>query len=722
VAEKIHELDRREFLKAAGLTGLVLFFAVPVWPAKGDEQSERDADAKKFGGPAPTDFNAYLRVGSDGRVICYTGKIEMGQGVHTSLQQMLADELDVGLGDVEIVMGDTLLCPWDAGTYASITTRKFGPVLRKAGAEARQVLLEMAAARWQVPVESLRVENGVITLKGKATQKISYAELTKGQTLVAKAKGTVRLKTPAEFKFIGKGVSRKDGVAKVTGAAVYAADVHVPGILYARILRPPAQGCKLLSADLSEAEKITGIKTVREEDFVAVLHESPDIAAQALTRVRAQFSAPTQTSDENSIFDLLLKHAPQPKVTFESGNLMDGEKDCRKVFSETYYNDYVAHAPLEPHAATVVLENGEAQVWASTQTPFIAQVEVADELKLPREKVRVHSTFVGGGFGGKSNFQQIVEAARCVRLTGRPVQVAWTREEEFFFDAYRPAAIVKVRAGLDAKGRMALWDYDVYFACEFGTEPFYDLQAGRVRSIGSVMDFKAPPVATHPFAVGPWRAPGCNTNAFARETMIDRMAESIKMDPVQFRLQHMTDPRFQNVLRTAAEKFGWRRKTKGRKGVGVACASTEGTMVAMMAEVEVDPETGEIQVKRVTSAQDMGLVINPRGVRAQMEGSITMGLGYALREMEHFKNGVMQDINFGTYEIPRFSWLPKIETHILDNPGAEALGGGEATIAPVGAVIANAVYDAVRVRLNQMPMNPERVLAALKARGKAQRI
>jgi nicotinate dehydrogenase subunit B len=452
-------MDRREFLQSVGVTGLVVFFALPSC-SKGDSAKAKTWQ-DKYGGPPPSDLNSYLRIGSDGRVSCYTGKIEMGQGIYTSLQQMLAEELDVNLSQVDIFMGDTKLCPWDKGTYASTSTRVSGPVLRRAGAEARQILLEMAADKWQVPVESLQVDQGVITAKGKSSLKISYAELTMGQTLIAKAKGPVHLKKPEEFKIIGKATARKDGLVKVTGAAVYGADVRAPGMLYAKILRPPAQGCRLLSVDLSEVDKIKGVRVVHENDFVAVLHEHPEVAAEALSHVRAQFSESNQSVDENSIFTLLLNSAPAPKITFEKGQLLDGERASHQTFSEVYYSDYLAHAPLEPHSATVMLENGEAHVWASTQTPFIAQTEVADELQLTKVKVRVHPTFVGGAFGGKSNFQQIVEAARCVRLTGKPVQVSWTRQEEFFYDAYCPASIIKVRSGLDANGKIALWDYDV---------------------------------------------------------------------------------------------------------------------------------------------------------------------------------------------------------------------------------------------------------------------
>jgi len=704
-------MNRREFLKSSAAAGLFVFFSIHA-PALG---ADSQPAAPSFGGhKLPDDFNSYLRIAPDGRVICYTGKIEMGQGVHTSLQQMLAEEMDLALENVDIVMGDTSLCPWDMGTFGSMTTRFFGPALRKAGAEARQVLLEMAAEKMKVPIASLDVENGTIFNREKPTQKMTYGQLTHGEKLIRTAKSAVQLKQPGQFKVMSIGVSRKDGPDKVTGAAKYSADVVVPGMLYAKIVRPPTYGSSLISADTTEAEKIKGIRVVREKDFVAILHEKPDVAARALSQVKAKFSAPPSTLDEVSVFDFLLKNAPQPKPVVSKGNVEVSARGSKSVIERTYYNDYVAHAPIEPHAAVVKFDKTEATVWASSQTPFMAQEQVAKELGLNKEKVRVMPVFVGGGFGGKSNFPQIIEAARCARLSGKPVQVAWTREEEFFYDKFRPAAIVKIKSALGPHAKIQSWDFQVYYAGDRGADLIYDVPNVRSLSYGSVMEIGPTQTTAHPFAVGPWRAPGANTNTFARESHIDLLAEQAKQDPVQFRLNHLTDPKHRNVLSIAAEKFGWKsHHAVSGKGHGVSCGLDAGTFVATFAEVAVDRGSGAITVKRVVCVQDMGMVVNPRGAKVQMEGSIIMGLGYALKEMMHFKNGQFADSNFGSYEIPRFSWLPKIETEIIADQSSEAQGGGEPSIINIGAVIANAVYDAIGVRLFQLPMTPERVLAAL---------
>ena len=697
------EMDRREFLKLAG-GGILILFTVGDMSLFAQQRPGRPS--------LPTDFNAFLRIGEDGRVSLFTGKIEMGQGVVTSLGQMLADELDVPLDAVDMVMGDTDLCPWDMGTFGSMSTRFFGPPLRKAGAEARAVLLELASEKLKVAVKNLATENGFVYVKTNKQNRVSYADLAKGKKIERKSTGTVAVKKPSEFKIMGKPVTRRDSQEKVTGRAKYAGDIQVPGMLYARILRPPAHGAKLVEVDVSEAKQVNGVQVIQEGDFVAVLHKYPDVAAIALEKIKAKFDTPKSDLDEKNIFEHLLKVAPQGQVVSKEGNLQTGEQEAATVVEETYFDGYKAHAPIEPHTAVVKIEGDKATVWASTQTPFSAKEEVARELGFPPATVRVVPPFVGGGFGGKSRNLQAVEAARLAKLSGKPVQVAWTRKEEFFFDTFRPAAVVKIRSGITDKGKMSFWDYHVYFAGERGSQQFYTVPNHSTTVYNASWTGGT---GTHPFATGPWRAPANNTNTFARESQIDILAAKAGIDPVEFRLQHLRDEKMQRVIKAAAEKFGWKpAKGPSGRGYGVACGIDAGTTVATMAEVEVNKTTGDVKVKRVVCAQDMGLAINPEGATIQMEGCITMGLGYALKEDIHFNGGDIHEVNFDTYEIPRFSWLPKIETIIIDNKESDPQGGGEPAIITMGAVVANAIFDAVGGRLHQLPMTPERVKEALK--------
>ena len=366
---------------------------------------------------------------------------------------------------------------------------------------------------------------------------------------------------------------------------------------------------------------------------------------------------------------------------------------------------------MEPHTATVHLADGKAVVVASTQTPFRAQEEAAKAMGLAVGDVRVRTPFVGGGFGGKTRNQQIVEAARLCKHLNRSVQVAWTREEEFFYDSFRPAAVVKIRSGVDGQGRIQHWDYEVYFAGDRGSAQFYDIPNHRTVFRGDLQPSKGE-TSPHPFAVGYWRAPGNNTNTFARECQMDMLAEAAKMDPLAFR-------KMRHVLQAASAQFGWEKapaapsRTGRSLGRGIACGIDAGTYVAAMAEVEVDESTGAIAVKRVVVAQNMGLCINPEGAATQIEGCVTMGMGYALTEEVHFRGGEILDTNFDTYDIPRFSWLPKIEHVIVHAPQYPSQGGGEPPIIVMGAVLANAVYDACGARLFQLPMTPARVEKAL---------
>jgi CO/xanthine dehydrogenase Mo-binding subunit len=321
--------------------------------------------------------------------------------------------------------------------------------------------------------------------------------------------------------------------------------------------------------------------------------------------------------------------------------------------------------------------------------------------------------YVGGGFGGKTAAPQAVEAARLAKITGKPVQVVWDRAEEFFFDSFRPAAVVKVRAGLTAAGKIAFWDYAVVGAGAREAQTFYDVPNHRATSAGEWMGGNPPDM--HPFDVGPWRGPSVNTNTFARESHMDVLASKAGVDPLEFRLAHLSDKRMIRVLQAASAQFGWKAaKAPSGRGVGISCGIYSDAHVAACAEVAVNKSTGRVQVKRVVLAQDNGLTVNPDGIRQQMEGSITMGLGYVLSEEVRFKDGAVLSQNFDTYELPRFSWVPKIGTILIDNQETPAQGSGEPPIINMGSVVANAIFDAVGVRMLQLPMTPARILAALK--------
>ena len=697
------QVTRREFLKCIGLLG----GGIVVYVSVGDPSSWAQPTA---------DFNVFFRIGADGRITCFTGKIEMGQGIITSLAQMLADELVVPLTSVDMVMGDTLLCPYDRGTFGSLSTPYFGTTLRQAAAEARAVLVQMAAEKLKVPSQRLHTNDGHVIDSQNSSRQVTYAQLTGGKIIERRLKHSVAPLPASQRKISGKAAGRLDARQKVTGEARYSGDVRLPGMLFAAILRPPAHDAILKSINLKPAKNINGVKVIREEDLIATLHQYPDIAQKALSKIKVEWEQLEPKVDNDNIFDHLLRSAPSAEIITQKGNIATGRNLAAQRFESVYLNHYVAHAPMEPHTAAVQIEGQKVTVWASTQTPFWAQQEVARTLGFAKKNVRVITPFVGGGFCGKTRNQQVVEAARLAKLAKKPVQVAWTRKEEFFYDTFRPAAVIKVRSGLDHNQRIVYWDYDNYFAGSRSSEPFYNIPHQQVAARGGWMGGGS---QAHPFSVGAWRGPGSNTNVFAMESQIDVMASATGIDPLTFRLNHLTNKRMRKVLNAATEKFVHRfSKAPSKRGFGIGCTDYKGTYVATMAEVNVEETTGVITVQRVVCAQDTGEVINPNGVKLQIEGCIIMGLGYVLREEIRFSGGKIFDENFDTYELPRFSWLPIIETVIVDNPAMPPQGCGEPAITPMGAVIANAVYDTIGVRLYELPMTPARVKNAIKNNSK----
>jgi isoquinoline 1-oxidoreductase len=586
--------------------------------------------------------------------------------------------------------------------------------MRQAAAEARGVLVRLASAKLGAPEDALATKDGAVYLAKSPAKKVSYADLIGGKRIEVRLETKPPIKPISKHTVSGKPTLRIDGREKVTGQAKFAGDIRLPGMLYAAIVRPPAHGARLKSADTAAAEKVPGAHVVRDGDLVAALHEKPDIAAQALALIKAEFEPSDSKLDNATIFAHIKEVSANPDTVIESGSLDEGAKLATKTIERSYFAQYVAHSPSEPHTAVVRVEGDKAEVWASTQSPFRAQQEIARTLGLPPENVRVRTPFVGGGFGGKNAGGQIVEAARLAKATGKPVQVAWTRKEEFFYDTFRPAATYDIRSGLDAAGKIVLWDYKNYQAGSRSSQPVYDIPHKRVLAYGGGMGGGGG-ARVHPFGTGAWRGPGSNTNIFATESHIDVMAETAGLDPLAFRLANLADARMKKVVQAAADKFGrtFAKAPTGR-GYGMAITDYLGTYVATMAEVEVDKTKGAVRVKRVVCAQDSGEVINPEGTRMQIEGCITMGLGYCLTEEIQFANGRVLSENYDTYEVPRISWLPKLEVVLVDNPDLAPQGVGEPAITVMGAVVANAVYDAIGVRMFMLPMTPARIREGLK--------
>jgi nicotinate dehydrogenase subunit B len=695
VSSQLAHLSRREFLGLAG--GLVITFAFG-----------RELEAGARGGReagAAEDLNAWLRISPDSRVTVFTGKVEVGQGVGTSLAQMVAEELGVPFSSVEMVMGETDRVPYDGGTYGSLTTRTMGITLRAAAAKAREILAQMAAEQWSVKPADVVVRDGRIFLSKNRGVSVSLGELTQGKQITRALAEEPSLRPVEEYQIVGKSIPRADGRDLVTGAAKFTADVRLPNMAYGAVLHPPSFGARLTRLQAAEAEKLSGVvAVVHEGDFVGLVAERPDIAQRAIALLQADWEETAQPSMA-ALYDDFRKSASLDDTAVDEGAVTTALAGAHRTFAATYHTSFVAHAPIEPHGSLVLVQNGEATVYPATQCPFRHRDAVAEALNLPPERVHVAMPAVGAGFGGKHQGDTSVQAARLSRAVKRPVLVSQTRAEELTWNYFKPAALIEIRTGVDEAGQVQTWDCDIYNPGARGAVPPYDFANRRVRCYG----------CDSPLREGSWRGLAGSANTFAIEGHMDYMARELGQDPVEFRLRHLEgDPRLAATIKAAADRYGWRRQTGPTgSGVGFACAIDAGSRVAEIAEVEVDRATGGVRVKRVVAAHESGLVINPDGIQNQIEGAIVMGTGPALTEAVRYEQGKILTNSFATYRIPTFRTAPAIEVVLVPNPTHPPQGAGEPPIFPISAAIAAAIFDATGKRLREMPMTPDRVLAAL---------
>jgi len=648
--------------------------------------------------PSPT--ATWLHVGPDSRVTVFAGKVEYGQGIRTGLAIEVADELRVSLDDVTVVLSDTELVPWDMGTFGSQSTARVGLQLRKAAATAREALLELAASRFDLPASDLVASEGHISPRHDPSRAVSYGELVAGQEISREIVDDAPLTPQSEFTVMGRPQTRVDAFDRVTGRTKYSQDILLPGMLHARILRPPSFGATLVDADVAVAERMPGVAAViREGNLLAVLAENDEQAEFAARVIRARWE---EKAGQPSRFDmprLLLESAHDPVTMQDVGDIDVGFRQAEHILESTYYVPYVSNAPMEPKAAVAVWEGDRLTVWAGTQRPFGVRSELAQHFGVAEANVHVITPDVGGGFGSKSYYPVALEAARLARLAGRPVRVAWTRFEEMAWSTFRPAALIQVRSGFKGDGTIVAWEFKAHHAGERanigrrGAESPYDIPNTRV--IVSA--------AESPLRSGSYRSLGGAVNHFAREAHLDEIAAAAGVDPGELRLRHLSHPRFRRVLETALERFGWQpAKMPSGRGFGLGVGLDVGSYVALCLEARV--QGSEVKVSRVVSALDCGLVVNPEGARNQMEGAIVMGLGTALYEAIEFENGRLLNAGFARYRVPRINDAPQIEVHLVGDPTTPSTGAGEPGIVPMAAALSNAVFDATGQRIRELPL------------------
>jgi isoquinoline 1-oxidoreductase len=681
------QLDRREFLQLAGAG---LLFSVSAPPAAG--------------APAGS-IAARLHIGDDGRVTVMTGKVEVGQGSRAQLTQAAAEELRLPCERIRLVMGDTQLTPDDGGTFGSLTTPSTVPAVRRAAATARELLLDLAAERWGVARAGLEIRDGLVR-EPASGRSLSYAELARLPELARRFEQAVppdvKLTPVRDWKVLGTSAPHPNGRDIVTGAHRYPSDIVRPGMLRGKVLRPPSFGARLEAIDLAPALKMPGVVAVRDGDFVGCAAPTSFEAQQAVEAIARTASWRTAPQPSNAeLFDHLRKHARReaPEVNRTRGSLEEGLASAEKVLQATYRTAYIQHAPLEPRAAVAEWEDGRLTVWTGTQTPWRVRNELAEAFRLPVERIRVIVPDTGGGFGGKHAGDAAVEAARLAKAAGKPVSVVWTRQEEFTWAYYRPAALIDIRAGL-RQGRLAAWEFTNINSGAAALVSPYEIPHAREQFLAS----------NSPLRQGSYRVLAATANNFARECFMDELAYAAGADPLEFRLAHLANDRLRHVLEAAAARFGWRERRKRRipgRGAGLACGMEKGSVVAACVEVAADRAEGRIEVLGIWQAFECGAIQNPANLRAQVEGCIIMTLGGTLFEEIRFEGGRILNARFSRYRVPRLADVPPMEIELIDRPDLASAGAGETPMIAVPPAVANAVFDATGVRLRSLPLRGE---------------
>ena len=680
--------SRRDFLETLGAGILVLLVG-----------RDGAAAAEALGGPArqaADTIGAWLHIAADGQVTVYTGKVEVGQDIRTSLTQAVADELGVPPAAIRLVMGDTDLTPYDIGTFGSRSTPQMGTQLRKAAAAARERLLALAAERWKVDPQGLSLSDGKV-VDPQSGRSIGIGELTRGERLVQAIPADVAITPPDRWKVAGKTLPKVAGREIVTGQHRYTSDMRLPGMLIGKVLRPPAFGARLVSVDTRAAAAIPGAVVVHEGDFVGVAAPDEATALRALAALRAEWTPTPAQPSYRDVFDHLVRTARSPSNPFEVGSIERGLAAADERLEATYTTAYIAHVPLEPRAALAQWTDGKLTVWTGTQRPFGVRTELARAFGIPEERVRVLVPDTGSAYGGKHTGDAAIEAARLARAARRPVKVVWTREEEFTWAYFRPAARIEIRSGVRRDGTLTAWEFRNYNAGTAGIRTSYEVPNQRIAYLPS----------DSPLRQGSYRALAATANNFARETHMDELAARLGLDPLVFRLRNIRDPRLRAVLEAATERFGWTRwKPTPGHGIGLACGVEKGGYIATCAEVAVDRATGRVRIVRILSAFDCGAIVNPDGLRNQVEGCVVMGIGGALWEAIEFENGRILNPRLSQYRVPRMSDMPELETVLLDRKDIPPAGAGETPIIAVAPALGNAIYRATGVRLRSLPLAP----------------
>jgi nicotinate dehydrogenase subunit B len=728
--------NRRQF--TAGVGALVVAFSLDPKLALAQERLPGSLQNNRK-------LDGWIRIDADGRATVFTGKVELGQGILTALEQIAAEELDLPLNRIRMFSGDTAQTPDEGQTAGSQSVENSGTALRLAGAEVRAILLGLAAKRLQVAAEQLKVADGVISAPDG--RQIAYGELVTDLDLNREATAKVAPKPPASHKIVGTSTPRRDIPAKVTGGLVYVQDIRIPGTLHGRVVRPPRYGSKLDSVDEAAASALPGVvAVVRDGSFLGVIAEREEQAIKAREALRksANWTLGPELPDPARLFDVI-KSLPSKDATI--GVKQGSVPADARTFEAVYTKPYMSHGSIGPSCAVAEFKDEKLTVWSHSQGVFPLRAELVKLLKMPPAAIRCVHMEGSGCYGHNGADDVAADAALLARATpGRPVRLQWMRDDEFGWEPYGPAMIMRAKAALGSDGKIADWEYEVWSNTHSsrpqsttGTNvlPAWYLAepqpmgpptsppqpaGGGDRNAIPLYDFPSQRVIHHfvqdmPIRVSALRTLGAYANVFALESFMDELAAAAGADPVAFRLAHMKDPRARAVIEAVAKKAQWKEREKGDgtrgRGIGFAKYKNLACYVAVVAEVEVDRSSGAVRVPRTWAAVDSGLIINPDGLINQMEGGIIQSVSWTLKEEVRFDRDGIKTHDWASYPILTMPEVPAVEIELINRPSERPLGSGEGSQGPAVAAVVNAFANATGKRIRDLPLHPERVKAAL---------
>jgi nicotinate dehydrogenase subunit B len=726
--------SRRDFLKGTGI--LIVSFSLPSFVRTAGAQSA--ASPKTV---ALDEVDAFLAIDAKDRVTLYSGKVELGTGVRTALTQIVAEELDVPLARVEVIQGDSALTPAQGKTWGSLTIQAGGVQIHQAAATARQALLQEAGKQLGAPAGDLIVEQGKVRMSGGGKQ-ATYADLIGGKNFSLKLDKQAPLKDPANYKIIGQSVPRYDIPPKVTGQFNYIHDFKLPGMLHGRVVRPPAIGATLESVDENSVKDVPGlVKVVRQNNFLGVVAESEWGAIQASQKLKANWSPWEGLPEQSKLWEYVRStKVNKDDVTSNVGNAEQALEKAAKRISATYDFAIHTHGSIGPSCAVAEFKDGKLTCWSASQATHDLRLQLAAMLSMKDSDVRAIYVDGSGCYGRNGHEDAAADAALLARAVERPVRAQWMREDEHGWDPKGPPTLMDLQAGLDASGKVVAWYSQLYvpeggggnvklLAAEAAGLPFEKgMFPGNIIN-NSAIPYTFPNVRTvaHRLAETPFRpswirAPGRLQNTFCNEAFVDELAVAAAADPLEFRLRYLDDARGSELLKRLGKLAQWQGRNSAKAGGGELSAGRgmtyvkyelARTYVGAVADVEVNRNSGAIRVKHFAVVQDCGQIVNPDGVRNQIEGNVIQTVSRTLKEQVTFNRSSVTSVDWASYPILRFPEIPDVDIDLISRPTEKAWGVGEPASAVVPSAIANAVFDAVGVRLRSVPFTPAKVRAAL---------